>query len=204
MSSQTISSSAIEQQFRLYADELKSKQDDYERIYKNNRDITIESKRIICLLHTANGKNTVADKALLRQAHNRLHTVIRTHFREIATLIDGQDPYRYIRAYKCGIQEFIEALVLFTIMECSAVEPIPDWDAIQSLLTFDSTTGDDQQQQINPDNRLLSCHIPPLDYILGVADVSGELLRRSINSLSFGNFDQCKIIADQLRAMYIG
>lgn len=40
------------EQFRLYAEELDDKHDRHERIVKLSRDITIESKRIIFLLHT--------------------------------------------------------------------------------------------------------------------------------------------------------
>lgn len=40
------------QQFRQYSIELDDKNDRYERIVKLSRDITIESKRIIFLLHS--------------------------------------------------------------------------------------------------------------------------------------------------------
>lgn len=42
--------------FRQYAQELDDKHDRYERILKQSRDITIESKRIIFLLHTADAR----------------------------------------------------------------------------------------------------------------------------------------------------
>lgn len=41
------------QSFRQYAKELDDKHDRYERILKQSRDVTIESKRVIFLLHTA-------------------------------------------------------------------------------------------------------------------------------------------------------
>lgn len=42
--------------FKQCSKELDDKQDRYERIVKFGRDITIESKRIIFLLHTTNNK----------------------------------------------------------------------------------------------------------------------------------------------------
>lgn len=42
--------------FQLYSSELLEKQDRYERITKQSRDITIESKRIIFLLHTVDAR----------------------------------------------------------------------------------------------------------------------------------------------------
>lgn len=45
--------SPVVKAFRGYAQELDDKHDRYERILKQSRDITIESKRLIFLLHTA-------------------------------------------------------------------------------------------------------------------------------------------------------
>lgn len=42
--------------FRLYAQELDDKHDRYERILKQSRDVTIESKRVIFLLHTVDNR----------------------------------------------------------------------------------------------------------------------------------------------------
>lgn len=44
--------SPIYQQFKQFSKELDDKNDRHERIVKQSRDITIESKRIIFLLHT--------------------------------------------------------------------------------------------------------------------------------------------------------
>lgn len=44
------------QSFRKYATELDDKHDRYERVVKLSRDITIESKRLIFLLHTADAR----------------------------------------------------------------------------------------------------------------------------------------------------
>lgn len=46
------SNSEVIKNFQNYAIELEEKQDKYERIIKLSRDITIESKRLIFLLHT--------------------------------------------------------------------------------------------------------------------------------------------------------
>lgn len=52
----TSEDSQIQKTFRMYAKELVDKQDRYERITKISRDITIESKRIIFLLHTIDAR----------------------------------------------------------------------------------------------------------------------------------------------------
>lgn len=48
-------SSPIMQAFREFQKELDDRNDKHERLVKLSRDITIESKRLIFLLHRANG-----------------------------------------------------------------------------------------------------------------------------------------------------
>lgn len=55
--------------FRQYAKELDDKHDRYERIVKQSRDITIESKRIIFLLHNIDSKYT-NQKIILKKKIN--------------------------------------------------------------------------------------------------------------------------------------
>lgn len=49
-------SNPVVMSFRQYAKELDAKHDRHERIFKYSRDITIESKRIIFLLHTIDNR----------------------------------------------------------------------------------------------------------------------------------------------------
>lgn len=57
-------SNPVVRSFRAYADELNDKHDRYERIVKHSRDITIESKRLIFLLHTVDMRKPNAAKIL--------------------------------------------------------------------------------------------------------------------------------------------
>ena len=36
---------------------------------------------------------------------------------------------------------------------------------------------------------MLSVHIPPVEYLLGIADLTGELMRQAITSVGSGNLD---------------
>ena len=47
--------SAVIQAFRKYQQELDGRHDKYERIVKLSRDVTVESKRAIFMLHRASG-----------------------------------------------------------------------------------------------------------------------------------------------------
>lgn len=70
-----------------------------------SRDATIESKRVIFLLH----RITQGDSKLLDEAEKRLKWVRNTKFRQVATELAGVDPYQHLRAFTPGLQEYIEA-----------------------------------------------------------------------------------------------
>uniref|UniRef100_A0A182NMZ5 Translin-associated protein X n=1 Tax=Anopheles dirus TaxID=7168 RepID=A0A182NMZ5_9DIPT len=200
----------IIQRFREYATILDAKHDKYERIVKINRDITIESKRIIFLLHTIDPRKNNLQK-VCEEAKERLEAIFRNHFIAIAKELKDQDPYQYARAYTNGMQEFIEA---YTFYEYSCGRDISHWETIQRKLTFKAgpkepgaatkQEGDatPQQEQIesvadchleNAEKKVeeLSCMLHPQDFVLGLGDLSGEIMRKCINSLGSGNSDSC-------------
>lgn len=109
--------------FKQCSKELDDKQDRYERIVKHGRDITIESKRIIFLLHTtssklvnifnnrkilflifSNSNRNSKNEQILNEAFTRLLALCDTHFAEIAKELHGFDQYQYARAFSSGLQ----------------------------------------------------------------------------------------------------
>ena len=51
---------------------------------------------------------------------------------------------------------------------------------------------------------MISVTVPPLDFILGLADLSGELMRNAINFLCSGNHDVCFTLLDFFQNMMDG
>merc|ERR1719186_1455632 len=51
---------------------------------------------------------------------------------------------------------------------------------------------------------LISVTVPQSEYILGLADLTGELMRNAINSLGSGNMDVCFTLLDILQNMSDG
>uniref|UniRef100_A0A182Y8J8 Translin-associated protein X n=1 Tax=Anopheles stephensi TaxID=30069 RepID=A0A182Y8J8_ANOST len=203
--------------FREYAAILDAKHDKYERIVKISRDITIESKRIIFLLHTIDARKNNLRK-VCEEAKERLEAIFRNHFVNIAKELKDQDPYQYARAYTNGMQEFIEA---YTFYEYCSGKDISNWDAIQQKLTYKKSQYDVQsdvesateKDNLNPgsDSPLdvvststltttakkgsetseMACMLHPQDFVLGLGDLSGEIMRTCVNSLGSGNSDSC-------------
>ncbi|CAO1431600.1 unnamed protein product [Diamesa hyperborea] len=186
--------------FQLYSSELLDKQDRYERITKHSRDITIESKRIIFLLHTVDARKD-NKTAVLQDAKSRIDKICDTQFAAIAQELVDLDQYQYARAFSAGLQEFIEA---YSFYEYLAEEPFSDWEKIEERFVFSISDKEQSSAEIPEENIepivldekeliLKNCtlRVVPLEFMLGLADLTGEVMRNSINSLGSGDIDNC-------------
>lgn len=102
----------VVKQFQIHANKLDAKNEKYERIVKLNRDITIESKRVIFLLHRI---LTEDDKPqFLLEAEVKMNEIKKNSWFFVACeMREEEDPYRFARAYSGGLQEYIEALSFY-------------------------------------------------------------------------------------------
>jgi predicted translin family RNA/ssDNA-binding protein len=202
--------------FQQYATELDFKHDKYERIVKLSRDITIESKRIIFLLHTFDRESK--RETVLVEATARLTHLVNIHFKAIARELKGEDPYQYMRAYSAGLQEYIEAVTFHHYLTSNS---LPSWSKIQGDLTYTDkeviTEGEGTSTATGEESTVVTCssgspdedgsfkmHISPVDYILGVADLTGELMRKCISNLGSGNIEGCYHTCTFVRDIYSG
>ncbi|XP_012276254.1 translin-associated protein X [Orussus abietinus] len=192
--------SPVIQQFRGYSAELDKKHDRYERIVKFSRDVTIESKRIIFLLHTID-KESKKDAVLVEAKLRFLH-MAKTLFKNIALELDGQDVYQYLRAYKSGVEEYIEAITFYQYLQDNSLQ---DWDMLEKSLTYTIPKKEEESDAIeNPESKTVQMSILPNEYILGIADLTGELMRKCINNLASGDIASCYQTCAFVRSMYKG
>ncbi|KAK3588745.1 hypothetical protein CHS0354_024223 [Potamilus streckersoni] len=187
--------------FHGYQQELDKRYDRYERIFKLSRDVTIESKRAIFLLHRVTGSED--RESLLQQALDKLSEIEASKFRLIAEELKDEDIYQFIRAYSSGLQEYIEALTFYYFLKNCSLIKLED---VQKRLTFtaaDDSNSDETQQktQKSVDGRI-NVVIPPIEYILGVADLTGELMRLTLNSVGKGDFETPYKVCDFMRCMH--
>lgn len=176
--------------FKEYSRNLDDKHDRYERIVKLSRDITIESKRIIFLLHSTNADIESKRKQVVEEADKRLAVLVDTPFKSIALELTGLDSYQYHRAYTSGVQEFIEACAFCNYIKTEAVE---DWNTMNCMFKYKTENGDE-----------VSLLFPQTDYILGLADFTGELMRRCLNTLGVGNIGECFKLCNFVRHINTG
>eukprot|EP00026_Physarum_polycephalum_P014945 Phypoly_transcript_15516.p1 GENE.Phypoly_transcript_15516~~Phypoly_transcript_15516.p1 ORF type:complete len:283 (+),score=36.69 Phypoly_transcript_15516:60-851(+) len=170
--------------FKGYAATMDATNDRFERIVKLSRDTTIASKRLIFLLHRA----VPGDLSDIMQQVNTDLTKIYENFHKIIRELEGQEYWRYQRAFSPGTQEFVEAVTFLQFLKDG------------SLLTANHILS-----MISPSNgELHSFQVCFGDYIQGVADLTGELMRYCITSASSGNSTTCYQILDFMRIVYNG
>lgn len=122
----------------------------------------------------------------MQEAQQRIEKLCATNFKVIADELRSCDIFQYLKAISAGIQEFIEA---YSFLEYLQGKEISDWDAIEPRFKY--KTEDDEQQEY-------SLKLVPSEFILGLADLTGEIMRNCINCLNCGEiescFDSCKFL----------
>ncbi|XP_038223475.1 translin-associated protein X [Zerene cesonia] len=179
--------SPVLQMFKSAAQKLNDRQDRHERLVKLSRDITIESKRIIFLLHSSITKEST-EKAI-NEANERIQKLIQGPFKSIGLELENSPAYLHSRAITAGFQEFIEAYTLCSFMEKKL---IITWPEVQKKLVYEV------------EDRSVTTMLPQLDYMLGLADLTGELMRKAINSISSGDSEECFDSCQAVRDLYTG
>lgn len=163
------------QELRSHLDE---QHDRYERLVKLSRDVTIESKRVIFLLHRVAGMpGDSTDRAgLLAEASARLSALLASKFRAMAKeLQSASDAWQYARAFSPGLQEFVEATALLQYLQDASLLRL---DSLQRQLSFDD---------VCPVAPPLRVPVSVQDFLLGLADLTGELMRLSMNCVAAGD-----------------
>ncbi|XP_053314471.1 translin-associated protein X [Spea bombifrons] len=202
------SSSPVILAFKSFQQELDAKHDKYERLVKLGRDITIESKRTIFILHRV--ISDLNKDEILNESDTKLD-VIRQKIKQVAQELVGEDLYQYHRAFTPGLQEYVEAVTFQHFIKTRTLFRLED---INKQLIFEEPINDVATTVNNsPDHSLggaekkpnvLSLQVTPVDYLLGVADLTGELMRYCIGSVGNGDIDTPFELSQFLREIFDG
>ncbi|XP_040553042.1 translin-associated protein X isoform X2 [Gallus gallus] len=188
--------------FKSFQLELDTRHDKYERLVKLSRDITIESKRTIFLLHryisAPNGEEVLNESEVKLDA-------VRRKIKQVAQELIGEDMYQFHRAISPGLQEYIEAVSFQYFIKTRSLISIEE---INKQLVF---TAEDREETTNMTStsqdkqpHTWSLKVTPVDYLLGVADLTGELMRLCISSVGNGDIDTPFELSQFLRQIYDG
>ena len=218
--------------FQEFSNELDLKHDKHERLVKLSRDCTIRSKRVIFLLHRISG-NESGKTAILSEAEGKIRNEVLPLLRSIALEISGEDPKRFHSAFSPGVQEFIEALTYFEYLKRGRLVSVEETQEYltftlkleeKEVTTEKSSTITETVEKNNAkaevevseeqiqreekveieEERVVKLPLEPLDFILGIADLTGELMRLSINSVGTGDRSLPFELLPFIRAIHCG
>ncbi|XP_053154741.1 translin-associated protein X isoform X2 [Hemicordylus capensis] len=197
------SSSAVILSFKSFQLELDTKHDKYERLVKLSRDITIESKRTIFFLHRITSAPN--GEEILMESETKLDFV-RQKIKQVAQELMGEDMYQFHRAISPGLQEYVEAVSFQYFIKTRSLISIEE---INKQLIFAEDNKEEETKVLSSDSHnkqphIWSLKVTPVDYLLGVADLTGELMRMCINSVGNGDIDTPFELSQFLRQIYDG
>lgn len=178
--------------FSKLQQELDSKHDRYDKLAKLSRECTSLSKKAIFHLHRTyvcptDGTSETAQ--VLKDTEDKF-AIISGILKEMATEIAtaNEDPFRYQTAYSQGVQEFIEALSYWTFCRTG------------KLLTL--TQAERWFRLDGAEFKAIHLPLHPTDFILGIADLTGELMRACTESATRGNRFLPFMLLPFMRALY--
>ncbi|XP_028803485.1 translin-associated protein X isoform X2 [Neltuma alba] len=176
--------SSMKDAFAKYAEYLNDLNDKRERVVKASRDVTMNSKKVIFQVHRMSKYNK---EEVLEKAEKDLAAVTDHHVSRLVKELQGTDFWKLRRAYSPGIQEYVEAATFCNFCKNGSLLKL---DEINSTLLPLS------------DPSLEPLQINILDYLLGLADLTGELMRLAIGRISDGELEFAEKICRFVRDIY--
>ncbi|KAF2131945.1 Translin [Dothidotthia symphoricarpi CBS 119687] len=153
--------------FEGFRKELDEHHDRRERIIKASRDITASSKKIIFTLQRVRAIGQ-AVPPFVTKSNAQYWETIEKQYKSIAADLQGLNAHRYSHNITGGNQEFMEALSFQYYLET------------QSLISYDEAGS--KIAAMCGEAGVVS--LTPEDYILGICDMTGELMRFSVTSMA--------------------
>ncbi|KAJ5096427.1 hypothetical protein NUU61_005783 [Penicillium alfredii] len=164
MSAHDSTGPSVQSIFETFRDELDEHHDRRERIIKTSRDITALSKKVIFALQRVRTLNQPPPNKIAQENQTRFDQ-IRALFESLVPELTEIKAWRYQRQISPGIQEFIEALAFDHYLRT------------QTLISHAEVTA------WLPGEILVSEE----DYLMGLFDLTGEMMRFAVMALSSGN-----------------
>ncbi|KAL5117686.1 hypothetical protein ACEQ8H_004434 [Pleosporales sp. CAS-2024a] len=153
--------------FEEFRKELDEHHDRRERTIKASRDITAASKKIIFTLQRVRSVGQPLP-AFVNKNNAQYWDMIKNQYTSICADLQGLNAYRYSHNITGGNQELMEALSFQHYLET------------QCVITYDEA----QKKIASMCSERGAVSLTPDDYVLGICDMTGELMRFSITSMA--------------------
>ncbi|KAH7914509.1 Translin [Hygrophoropsis aurantiaca] len=156
--------------FDEFRRDLDEHNDRRERLIKASRDVTNASKKVIFLLHrlmTEQGHDARDQSKNAGQCGRGKLREVQAVYAQMSHELGGDKFWRYHRAVSPGLQEYIEALSFAHYLEHG------------TLITYDQV-----QATLSDTSGVPYFPLPTEDYLLGLSDLTGELMRFAISGIA--------------------
>ncbi|KAH8702986.1 Translin [Phaeosphaeriaceae sp. PMI808] len=153
--------------FEGFRKELDEHHERREKTIKASRDITAASKKIIFTLQRVRKVGETVPPFVTKN-NVQYWEIIKNQYKSIAADLQGLNAHRYAHNITGGNQEFMEALSFHHYLET------------QSIITFEEA----QAKITAMCGEGGAVSLTPEDYILGICDMTGELMRFSVTSMA--------------------
>lgn len=135
----------------------------------------------------------------MQEAKERLHKIAKGPLKNIGMELEKSPAYLHLRAVTAGFQEYVEARTLCSLMEKGQIITYTDVQEELKYIIITPVEGQD-----DPDRRTVVTFLTQNEYMLGISDLTGELMRRAINSISSGDSEECIFSGQVVRNLYTG
>ncbi|KAG1783647.1 Translin [Suillus placidus] len=156
--------------FEEFRQEIDEHHDRRERLIKISRDATNLSKKVIFLLHRTMIEESNNDSnpslRVVRRGREKLREV-QALYAQIRLEVQAERFWLYHRAVSPGLQEYIEALGFAHYLEHG------------TMVSYEQV-----QLSLSDENGIPYFTLPKEDYLLGLSDVTGELMRFAISGIA--------------------
>ncbi|KAJ4364342.1 hypothetical protein N0V95_000751 [Ascochyta clinopodiicola] len=164
--------------FEGFRKELDEHHDRRERIIKASRDITASSKKIIFTLQRVRNIGLPVPP-FVNKSNAQYWETIQKQYSSIASDLQSLNAHRYAHNITGGNQEFIEALTFHHYLETQTLISYDDAKARIAAMS----KGEAKEGAVQ-DDATAAVPLSPEDYILGICDMTGELMRFSVTSMA--------------------
>jgi predicted translin family RNA/ssDNA-binding protein len=110
--------------------------------------------------------------------------------------------------FVAGLQEYVEAVTFHDYLMNNSLQ---SWTKIQQDLNYTNSEVPNEDEVMGTGSAIthdedgsFKTLVSPVDYIMGVADLTGELMRKCINNLGTGNVEGCYQTCTFVREIYSG
>ncbi|AFR96253.2 hypothetical protein C343_04372 [Cryptococcus neoformans C23] len=179
------------QTFEAYRAELDDENALREKLIILSRSITQLSKKLIFHLHRGATSQPAQRQKNIREAEKKereIAEVFKTIRQELSDARAGESWtsgfWKWRKSITPGLEEYIEALSFMWYLQHGGLVPL-----------------DNVQKALSDENGESLIFVTPEDYILGMSDLTGELMRYATNALGTGDHETPLSICDFVRTV---